>query len=934
MDRLTRYHALALMVLCLLVAAALRLPDLATLPPGVHYDEAANGVLAGDIGLRGERPIFITSYTGKEVLFFYLAGGMVRALGDSVFALRLNSAFIGILTVAATYWLGREMLADRRIALLAAAFLAVSFWHVLFSRLGFRVISEPLLQALTVAALFRGLRTNRWAWFVVAGVLLGLTAYTYLAARLFPVLLLLAALPLLLERPSAGPRWQQLMLTGAIAFLVVLPLARFFVANPDTFWTRIDQVGATGEAGLTLGAAFAKSLGMFFLVGDPYLRFNLPERPLFDFVLGALLVVGWLIAAVRLRRLPYDWQRSALLLLLAAPLIMLLPTALAVNEIVPSNLRAMGMIPFVFFLPAIGLVTLVRDIERRLKGPSIAYAVQVLVPLVLIGGGLLTALAYFHDWGTQRELTLITDGDLTAAAPVLDARLAELPEAERPVVYVAAPHYRHPTLAFLSDNYDTLKWLPQSQAIAFPASGPALYLYPANSPRPAWAEPYLAGATVTPYPAGGEPLFTIYELAAPPAMLAGEPGANFENVVTLAAVSTTPAAGGEELPVTLTWRIDGALPPERLASAVPFVHLEDAGGFRWAQAEADAYPAEQWSAGETVIQRVDLPLPNGLPPGDNYILRVGLFDPPSGERLAVVDERGAFAGTAATVANIAVAAGQLPYHLPVAPEPINRTILPGLRLLGYERGPRAAESGQQGALALWWLAEQPLPELSLRLSLVAENGDSTSIVSGQPVYNTYPFASWTTPAFLIDRQVFTIPEELASGEYTYQIDVLAADGSAIYTTELGAIQVEQTERLFDPPPVTTSLDAQFGDAIRLLGYDLTGDGRDYGLTLVWQAIEQPAADYAVFVHVLWPDGTCCAWQSDAAPRGGTYPTSRWVAGEVVIDSYGIALPDDAGPGDYPLEIGLYVPETGARLPVLAEEAAPGDALRLGTLEVR
>jgi len=44
MRRVTPHHALAFMVLCLLVAAALRLPDLPTAPPGLHYDEAANSV--------------------------------------------------------------------------------------------------------------------------------------------------------------------------------------------------------------------------------------------------------------------------------------------------------------------------------------------------------------------------------------------------------------------------------------------------------------------------------------------------------------------------------------------------------------------------------------------------------------------------------------------------------------------------------------------------------------------------------------------------------------------------------------------------------------------------------------------------------------------------------------------------------------------------
>ncbi|MCA9969064.1 MAG: glycosyltransferase family 39 protein, partial [Anaerolineales bacterium] len=184
MMKVGRGHVLALLVAALLVAAALRLPELAQAPPGPHYDEAANGILAGDIGLRGERPVFISSYTGKEVLFFYLAGGLMRLLGESLFTLRLTAVFIGLLTIAATYWLGREMALDRRAVLIAVILLAVSFWHVLFSRLGFRAITQPLLQALLLAALLRGLRRNHRGWLAAAGVLLGLTGYTYLAARL------------------------------------------------------------------------------------------------------------------------------------------------------------------------------------------------------------------------------------------------------------------------------------------------------------------------------------------------------------------------------------------------------------------------------------------------------------------------------------------------------------------------------------------------------------------------------------------------------------------------------------------------------------------------------------------------------------------------------------------------------------------------------
>ena len=149
------------LLLVLLVAAGLRLYRLPELPLGLHYDEAANGILAGEI-VRGKTPVFISSYTGKEVLFFYWAALWMKLLGMTGLALRLSAALAGLATVAATGWAVRELLHGQRdakwIALLSAAFLATSFWHLVLSRYGFRAITQPLLQALTVAALWRGLR--------------------------------------------------------------------------------------------------------------------------------------------------------------------------------------------------------------------------------------------------------------------------------------------------------------------------------------------------------------------------------------------------------------------------------------------------------------------------------------------------------------------------------------------------------------------------------------------------------------------------------------------------------------------------------------------------------------------------------------------------------------------------------------------------------
>jgi len=938
---MTRRRVLALMVACLLITAALRLPALEEAPPGLHYDEAANGVLAADIAVRGERPLFISSYTGKEVLFFYVTAVLMRMLGPSIFSLRLAAAFFGLLTVAVTYWLGRELLADRRVAVVAAALVAVSFWHLLLSRLGFRAISQPLLQGLAVAALFRGLHQNRRRWLAAGGLFLGLTAYTYLAARLFPLALALALLPLLLGPERRAVRWRQLAFFSGIALIVAVPLLFYFYNHPGAFWVRIGQV-APDAVDSDLMRDYLHSLGMFFLVGDPYWRFNIPGRPLFNWWWGGLLVVGWGVSLWRWRRWWYDWQKAAVLLLLLVPFVMILPTALATGEIVPSNLRAVGLIPFIFFLPALGLVTLVEQVAdlfrrpgeeasaflrylRLLEGYDVNYAFVVL--LILLLGVAATGGAYFQEWSSRTDLFYDSDADLVAVAEYLNRTPAGFE-----TIYVAALHYRHPTLAFLSNRYDDVKWLPESRAFVMPPEGDALYLYPANSPAPAWAEPYLEAAENGSGPAGpdGDPTFVAYRLTDLPGLeVPLSLQANFGNDVRLLGYDVAPAAAGGEIPLTLYWEVIGS----PAGGVRPFIHLYDLWDNRWSQAETFAYPAEQWAVGETVVQRVEIPVPPGTPPGD-YRLRIGFFDPASGTRLPRLDEEGRYAGDSVYVEGVDLAAGTPPEELPQAPHGVAQQVRPGLQLLGYSRSNSEVATGEALSLTLWWSATRAQPPLSVRLELV--RGDNTGIVllNTKPVHGTYPFERWQTPQFLLDRVNPTIPADLPAGNYRLHLRLLEANGETAFTASLGTVDVTATERTFSPPPVQYPLAATLGSEIRLLGYNLQQVEEDrFLLSLVWQALAEPADDYTVFVHLLNQDGSCCLWQQDVMPRQGTYPTGRWLPEEVVVDEYQIELPADAPAGRYPVEVGLYVSESGRRLLVTMSGTPESDAIDLRPLVV-
>jgi hypothetical protein len=136
--------------------------------------------------------------------------------------------------------------------------------------------------------------------------------------------------------------------------------------------------------------------------------------------------------------------------------------------------------------------------------------------------------------------------------------------------------------------------------------------------------------------------------------------------------------------------------------------------------------------------------------------------------------------------------------------------------------------------------------------------------------------------------------------------------------------------LADPQYGQTAL---FGEAIGLLGYDL--ESIDSGeLVLYWQSLAPLEENYDVFVHLRDESGNIAA-QVDRQPLSGLAPTSLWEQGDIIRDPItrnSVALPEiaDLVPGEYDILVGLYVRETGQRLPVSGEQA-PDNALLLDTI---
>src|SRR5690606_27085121 len=121
--------------------------------------------------------------------------------------------------------------------------------------------------------------------------------------------------------------------------------------------------------------------------------------------------------------------------------------------------------------------------------------------------------------------------------------------------------------------------------------------------------------------------------------------------------------------------------------------------------------------------------------------------------------------------------------------------------------------------------------------------------------------------FLRDEINPEFPLRLESGDYRLHLRLLDAAGDTVFTSSLGSVTVEQTERTFRRPEVQYPLAARFASEIELGGYTIEQlDERRFQLKLLWQALQEPAADYTVFVHVLNQDGSCCLWQQDVMPQ--------------------------------------------------------------------
>jgi hypothetical protein len=387
----------------LAVAAFFRLYRIASVPSGPWIDELANAADAINLASGhsfapfGTTPLFAIGpeWVHTSNLYLYASYLLLWVSGFSQLGLKLISALPGIAAPPITYLLGRRFL-RRPAAMLAAAWLAASQWHVTASRWGWNQVLATTLVIAMFARLYEGAKRSDRRAFLVAGVIGGLSLYTYASAWLG----VLGALGfLLLRRTTFSRRVAGATVFAAGVLQAALPLLVFSACQSAGFAARAHEMSilpllSHGDL-RPLAANFVAYGSMFWIHGDRNPRHDLPGAPMLDPLVGLLFAIG---IAAALRR----WRRIESRLLLVWLGAGLLGGILSLPDSAPNSYRVGLIAPACMLIAALGW----RELAARLHVGRWRYLLRREV-LAAVAAILLSSaaafLAYFVTRPASRE---------------------------------------------------------------------------------------------------------------------------------------------------------------------------------------------------------------------------------------------------------------------------------------------------------------------------------------------------------------------------------------------------------------------------------------------------------------------------------------------------------------------------------------------------
>ncbi|MEK7534612.1 MAG: glycosyltransferase family 39 protein [Patescibacteria group bacterium] len=245
-------------LLCIFIFGIfLRFYELSQIPNGFHIDEAINGVNGYFILQTGKDSNSNKFPLQTEVFgdynptgYSYLTILPIKLFGLNEFSTRFPGAFLGSLTILASFLLAFSIFKNKRISLVSAFLIAISPWHIVFSRSSEQTLVSLFFVVLGFSLVFLSFE-NRKLRFLIPGILLlSISFFMYFTPRVFVLLLFLSVFFFFSLQDKQKNKKYKNFLLGSFVFLGALAFILVFVTKGGG--DRFKQVSLFGSLGTKL----------------------------------------------------------------------------------------------------------------------------------------------------------------------------------------------------------------------------------------------------------------------------------------------------------------------------------------------------------------------------------------------------------------------------------------------------------------------------------------------------------------------------------------------------------------------------------------------------------------------------------------------------------------------------------------------------------